>query len=192
MTGRGLHPSSFLIPPAYVLSPPPHLYLCLSVSGSLSFRWIRHHERFTVVLLTRLSQPQPLLPPPFPHRQPEPVFQNNAEIEGMRPQATRDAGRGRAAKFPGDCVYGRLWVLLCACVDWAYSVPLGGTCSERLSEHVMCDRWRTVSISSLTHTHTRKHSDTHKHTQGTQTETVDRCVPASADDRAEGGNMELA
>lgn len=44
----------------------------------------------------------------------------------------------------------RLCAYTVPAADWVVSVPLGSICCERLSEHVMCDRRRTVSISSLT------------------------------------------
>lgn len=44
-------------------------------------------------------------------------------------------------------------VCLCVCwrmrADWVFSVPLGSVSCDRLSGLVMCDRWRTVSVSCL-------------------------------------------
>lgn len=57
--------------------------------------------------------------------------------------------------------HSELWcrfVRVHVCVRCVFGVPHGEVCCERLSEHVMCDRWQTVSISFLKHIRKRSYT----------------------------------
>lgn len=159
MTGQSLLPSSFWSP--LLTSSPLSSYSLLTLS--LSCRCIRHHERFTALLLTDLANPPHYLtqtnsgnPPPLD------LSLSRKTMQRWKQEIDRQQGKGRGTGAKLTEEYKENCVCVYVCVDWVFGVPHGGVCCERLSEHVMCDRWRTVSISSLTHTYvnTRTHPDT--------------------------------
>lgn len=130
---------------------PLHPSSPLSLSASFSCHCIRHHERFTALLLTDLADQT------LPQTQTQ-FGSLRKTMQKMEWDRTKVKRRAQSDCVSLVCVC--VCVFLRVCVAWVSGVPLGGVCCERLSEHVMCDRWRTVSILWLAHMREPSHTPT--------------------------------
>lgn len=106
----------------------PLLFLTSASVCLLLSHCIRHHERFTALLLADLADQV------LPHTR-----RHNPALTDLGLSRETTQREGASTKVRDDYkATAPLCVFLCVSADWVFSVPLGGVCC--LSEHVMCDR----------------------------------------------------
>lgn len=120
----------------------PLLLLLTSLSLSLSCHCIRHHERFTALLLT--ANQSPLFPSHTHTQVHDPcTHTSKAVYKNMAPGKRQTPGERLRRQREVREKHSELWcrfVRVHVCVRCVFGVPHGEVCCERLSEHVMCDR----------------------------------------------------